>query len=101
MELNLHKTCQEDFHLGYIIKTLVRNIKEYTLMAYKGLKERREYIVGLENGRAGQLKKRLLLALVDKNFFFMMQGWNKLREHNNAEELMDEYEEELRTRKMK
>jgi len=37
-------------------------------MAYKGLKERWEHIVGLENGKAGVLKKRMINSLADKNY---------------------------------
>lgn len=73
-DLVLHDSCEERFQIKMIIRQLVQNLRDFTTLSYEGLKQRRNYIVGKENGKAGELKKKLIKMLVDKDYFLMNQA---------------------------
>lgn len=75
---------------------MVQNLKDYVLISYKMMKARRDYIVGKEQGKAGTLKKNLILRLTDRNFDLIVQAMNKFKEF-----VIYEKEKEERTAKNK
>jgi hypothetical protein len=85
LDIGKHIECEQKHFLAGVIKTLVRNSRESLLQSYDGMKAHWEGIIGLENGRAGTLKKRMLAMLMDKNFTLMVQGMTSLREWKKIE----------------
>ena len=85
LDIGKHIECQERHFLAQTIKTLLRNSRESLVQSYDGMKAHWENIVGLENGRAGTLKTRMLAMLMDKNFTLMVQGMTTLRKYNKIE----------------
>lgn len=77
-EMGRHINCLHRFNLNHVILTLSRNMKEYMIVAYKMMKVRRNYLHGLENGRAAILKKEFIHRITDSSYELMSKCYAQL-----------------------
>jgi hypothetical protein len=86
-DIGKHIYCQDKFQIGHVLKTLAKLKKESLIMAYKGLKERAEYLNGKTNGRSGVLREKLIRRLMDQGFNLQCMAWNQFITFYRSENL--------------